>query len=160
MKRLLKRAGLLHIYGKSQRLFPFRVQFRWNYTGYRKCAPHADFQIIHQCCCNFLRCRHGIHIQISPRRKCVHCKFSMKIRCRRNHRFRSGKLCHQKGQFIGSANMAGQKRDGMPSLLIHHDHRRVCLLALHVRGNAPHGNSRGADKNQKVFGTELLRRPF
>ena len=59
-------------------------------------------------------------------------------------------LRHLPGQFVGPAQVAGEEADGELPGLIHHHHRRVGILALEIRGDAPHHDPRGHDAHQVV----------
>ncbi|GHK56922.1 hypothetical protein KPZU09_66580 [Klebsiella pneumoniae] len=52
--------------------------------------------------------------------------------------------------------MAGEQADDVPGALINHHHRRVAELVIHQRGQHPHGNPGGADKNQRREAAERL----
>ena len=59
-------------------------------------------------------------------------------------------LGHSPGQVVGPAQVPGEQADGELPGLIHHHHRRVGVLALEIRGDAPHHDPRGHDAHQVV----------
>ena len=101
-----------------------------------------------------------IQIQILFPGKAVHGKASACVRSRCNHRYGAADGGKLPGQLIGSAQMAGQKRNQKPSLFIHAQHRRIRCLALHKRSNGADCNSGGPDKEQGILGRKLPLRPF
>ena len=80
----------------------------------------------------------------------IGCYHIVRVRCRRDNRYRlqySGNLARQ---LICSAQMTGQQTNSKMPLLVHDDNGGVFRLMHDIRSNHAHGNSRRRKKNYRI----------
>ena len=159
VKRPFKRAAAPDIHGKSQIFLSIQIQLFRDPAQHRKGAVHSYSPALYQCRRYLFRHGHGIQIHISPGRERIHRKLAVQVGGRGDHRLRAQDPGSQKRQSVRASDMSGQKRNRMSALLVDDDHRRIRLLAPHIRSDRADTDPRGAHKDQGVFFLKLAPGP-
>ena len=125
----------------------------------RKLTVKSNFLSCQKCSRDFLCCFHVKNIAIVFLCKNIYCKTVMQVCGCCDHWYCFQNFCCFQRQFIGTAQMSGQKGNDKLSTFIYNQHRRVWLLWRYIRRNAADGNSGGTDKDQCIWIRKFLSCP-